>query len=58
MLEPTEIKLSGPEVITLFSCSTQLSIKFIMLVNCWHFHIYKYEKYNICEVESKKGQHF
>ena len=25
--------ISGPEVITLFSCSTQLSIKFVMLIN-------------------------
>ena len=30
---------SGLEVIKLFSCSTQLSTKFILL-NCWHFNIY------------------
>ena len=29
----------GPEVIKLFSCSTQLSTQFILL-NCWHFNIY------------------
>ena len=37
-----------------FSCSTQLRMKFIMLIyvkmptmKCWHFNIYKHDKYNI-----------
>ena len=43
----------GPEVIELFSCSTQLVMKFILLIkvkmptNCWHFNIYEHDKYNI-----------
>ena len=33
--------VSGPEVIKLFSCSSQLRLKFILLINsCWHFNIY------------------
>ena len=37
---------SGPKVTKLFSCSTQLSIKFIKLINVkmptvWHFNIYE-----------------
>ena len=28
-----EIKIPGPEVIKLFSCSTQLSMKFFLLIN-------------------------
>ena len=49
----TNAKKPGPEVIKLFSCSTQLSIKFIRLINIkndnnyWHFNIYKHDKYNI-----------
>ena len=36
--------IPGPEVIKLYSCSTQLSIKFSLLTdedanNSWHFHI-------------------
>ena len=37
----------------LFPCSAQLSTKFILFVNfknakdCWHFNIYKQDKYNI-----------
>ena len=38
---------SGPVVIKLFSCSTQLSMKISLLINkfenannSWHFHIY------------------
>ena len=37
--------MTWPEVIKLFSCSTQLSTKFILLINvkkdnnCWHFNI-------------------
>ena len=34
MLRPTNhYKTSGPEVIKLFSCSTQLSMKFTLLIN-------------------------
>ena len=35
------VKVPGPEIIKLFSCSAQLSKKFIVLinVNCWHFNI-------------------
>ena len=36
--------IPGLEVIKLFSCSTQLSMKFSLLINMkmpsWHFHIY------------------
>ena len=40
------------EAIKLFSCSTQLSMKFIMLINVkmptmLHFNIYKHDKYSI-----------
>ena len=28
----------------LFSCSTQLRLKFILLINCLHFNIYKQDK--------------
>ena len=48
---------SGPAVVKLFLCSTQLSIKFNMRINvkmptiyannCWHFNIYQHDKYNI-----------
>ena len=40
----------GPEVIKLFSFSTQLSMKCFLLINvktannCWHFNIYEQEK--------------
>ena len=43
----------GPEVIKHFSYSTQLSMKFFLLINvkmpiiannCWHFNIYEQEK--------------
>ena len=43
---------SGPAYKT-FSCSTQLSMKFILLINVkmptvvWHFNIYGHDKYNI-----------
>ena len=39
-------------------CSTQLSMKFIMLINvkmptiCWHFNIYQHDKYN-CLITTK-----
>ena len=33
---------TGPKVVKLFSCSTQLSIKLILLINCWHFNYYMY----------------
>ena len=43
---------SGPEVIKLFSCSTQMSKKFQLLMktkiprnNCWHFNIYEQDKF-------------
>ena len=43
-------KVPGPEFIKLFPYSTQLSMKFILLINvnnCWHFSIYKHDKYSI-----------
>ena len=51
---------SGPEVIN-FSCSTQLSMKFIMLINVKMptivglSFIYQHDKYNIWKFESKKS---
>ena len=52
---------SGPEIIKLFSCSTQLSTKFQLLIKtkiptnkdvscykslrCWHFYIYEQDKF-------------
>ena len=47
--------------VKLFSCSIQLFMKFILLINCWHFNIYEHDIYNICEFESKTilyCQHF
>ena len=32
-LKNTEVRKPGPEVIKLFSCSTQLSMKFFLLIN-------------------------
>ena len=40
------VVLPDPEVIKHFSCSTQLSTNFILLINCWHFSIY-YDKCHI-----------
>ena len=44
-------KSHGPEFIKLFSYSTKLSTKFILLINvkmpilaCWHFSIYQHDK--------------
>ena len=44
-------ELPGPEVIKLFSCSVQFSMKFFLLINvlknannCWHFNSYELEK--------------
>ena len=45
----SNICVSGPEVIKLFSSSTQLSMKFIMLINVKianNFNIYELDKYN------------
>ena len=50
-------KTSGPGVIKLFSCSTQLSIKFSLLINMnsWHFRIYELaEKISCTAVFNKK----
>ena len=40
-----QIKLSGPEVIKLFSFSTQLSTKFILLINVKNFFICRYLRF-------------
>ena len=46
----------GPEIIKLYSCSTFMSMKIIMLINvkmptsvgtCWHFNIYEHDKCNL-----------
>ena len=52
------MKWSDPEVIKHFYgqlnwCSTQLSMKFVML-SCWHFNIYYHDNYNSWAFESKK----
>ena len=48
----------GPEVIKLFSCSTQPRLIFILLINvkmptvansCWHFNIYEQDKLLVFE---------
>ena len=49
-----------PQVIKLVSCSTKVSMKFIMLINVKMptivgIYMYKHDKYNICEFESKKS---
>ena len=45
MGDDKELIQSGPEVIKLFSCSTQLSMKFCLLINVkMHFNIYEREK--------------
>ena len=45
----------GPEVMKLFSCSSEQSMEFILLINvkmppivdnCWHFNVYLQDKYN------------
>ena len=36
--------ISDFEVIKLFSCLAQLRLKFILLINCWHFNIYEHDK--------------
>ena len=49
--------ISGPEVIKLFSCSTQLRLKFILLINvktptinnCWRLNIYDVDKLHALE---------
>ena len=44
-LEPETERSAGCEVIKPFSCSTQLSMKFYMLIKVkMHFNIYKQEK--------------
>ena len=56
---------SGPEVIILFSCSTQPSMKFSLLINmnmptieyasyCWHFYIYSQRNVPCSAMPSKK----
>ena len=43
---------SGPEVIKLFSCSTQLSMKFVLLINLKLLTIANYFLLNIAEHEN------
>ena len=49
----------GPEVLKLFPCSNQLSMKFFLLINvknannCWHFNIYEREN-NILGLSAPK----
>ena len=51
----------GPEVMKLFSCSTQLSMKFSLLINMknanksWHFHIYKQRKFHAQQCFARKN---
>ena len=47
---PVGCRQPGPEVIKLFSCSTQLSIN-----NCWHFNIYVWENSILGLSEHKKS---
>ena len=46
------VALSGPEVIKLFSCSTQLSMKFFMLINLKLLTIANSSLLNIAEHEN------
>ena len=60
----------GPEVIKLFSCSTPLSMKFVLLIKfklltiansfwlkcCWHFHIYYMLQYLLDFQSSAENQ--
>ena len=42
-------KSSGPKVIKLFSYSTQLSMKFFLLIDVIMLNIYEQDNYNTCE---------
>ena len=53
----------GPEVIKLFSCSAELSMKLFLLINVkmptiWHFNIYEQENSILGLSEPKKKPNF
>ena len=56
--------LPGPEVIKLFSCSTQLSMNFFLLIIvkmptvncCWHFNNYEQENSILGLSEPEKAE--
>ena len=60
-LNDVDLIRSGPEVIKLVSCSTQLSMKVFLLIyvknanNCWHFNIYEQENSILCLSELEKN---